>query len=417
MPRTEPTGLGPDLSAEADRLLDFAVPARRDEGGFSWLDRSGRPDPRRPAELWITCRMTHSFALGVLRGRDDLAPLVDHGLASLAGPFRDREHGGWFAALGGADAPGGDQTAPVDDTKQAYAHAFVVLAAASAHAAGRPGAAPLLSEALRVLDDRFAEGNGLTVDTFDRAFTDAGPYRGVNATMHTVEALLAAGDVLGEAAPVARALRILSTVVSVWARSHAWRIPEHFSAAWEPDLLYNRERPADPFRPFGATVGHSFEWGRLGLQAVATAPRHGLDLPAGLQDDCLALVDAAHATWGVDGEPGYVYTTDWDGTPVVRSRMHWVPAEAVNALAVAHDLTGLDRYREASHQVWRYIDDVFVDRELGSWHHELDARNRPIAEVWPGKPDIYHALQACLLPSLPPAPAFAAALRDVSAHR
>ena len=42
---------------------------------------------------------------------------------------------------------------PVDDSKQAYAHAFVVLAASSATAAGRPGAKQLLDEALASLDE------------------------------------------------------------------------------------------------------------------------------------------------------------------------------------------------------------------------------------------------------------------------
>ncbi|WP_344931743.1 AGE family epimerase/isomerase [Saccharopolyspora gregorii] len=44
-----------------------------------------------------------------------------------------------------------------------------------------------------------------------------------------------------------------------------------------------------------------------------------------------------------------------------------------------------------------------MDRELGSWRHELDEHNRPAATVWEGKPDLYHAYQATLLPRLRPA--------------
>ena len=39
----------------------------------------------------------------------------------LRGPLRDEEYAGWHAAV--------DATGPVDDTKQAYGHAFVLLAA------------------------------------------------------------------------------------------------------------------------------------------------------------------------------------------------------------------------------------------------------------------------------------------------
>jgi sulfoquinovose isomerase len=53
-----------------------------------------------------------------------------------------------------------------------------------------------------------------------------------------------------------------------------------------------------------------------------------------------------------------------------------------------------------------------IDLERGSWHHELDATNVPSDDVWPGKPDLYHAVQATLLPLLPLAPGLTVALRD-----
>ena len=52
---------------------------------------------------------------------------------------------------------------------------------------------------------------------------------------------------------------------------------------------------------------------------------------------------------------------------------------------------------------WAHAERHFIDRETGSWRHELDATNQPAATVWAGKPDVYHAYQAALLPSLPPA--------------
>ena len=43
--------------------------------------------------------------------------------------------------------------------------------------------------------------------------------------------------------------------------------------------------------------------------------------------------------WNADGAPGIVYTTDWDGKPVVHDRMHWTLAEAINASAVLYRVT------------------------------------------------------------------------------
>ncbi|MFC6344644.1 AGE family epimerase/isomerase, partial [Nocardioides hankookensis] len=89
-----------DLERETDRLLEFARASVHPDGGFAWLDDDGRPELDRPVELWITCRMTHVFALAHLMGRPYAAELVDHGIDALTGRFRDPVHGGWCAAVG-----------------------------------------------------------------------------------------------------------------------------------------------------------------------------------------------------------------------------------------------------------------------------------------------------------------------------
>src|SRR6478609_797991 len=84
------------VAEETDRLLEFARASVHPDGGFAWLDDEGRPELHRPVELWITCRMTHVFALAHLGGRPYAAELVDHGVAALTGRMRDAEHGGWW---------------------------------------------------------------------------------------------------------------------------------------------------------------------------------------------------------------------------------------------------------------------------------------------------------------------------------
>lgn len=393
------------LEAEADALLMFASESVREDGGFAWLDEDGAPDLSRPAELWITCRMTHCFALGHLLGRPDFGRFADHGVAALRGVFRDREHGGWYASVAGGR--------PVDDSKQAYAHAFVVLAASSAAAAGRPGAAELLDEALAVLDERFFEESaGMSVDVFSRDFSELEDYRGINANMHTVEALLAAADVTGERRWLDRAVGILTRAIDEFARGNDWSLPEHFDAQWAPQLEYNRDQPRHPFRPYGATVGHWIEWARLALTAREALLALDGEAPEWMLEGATALLEKASATWGIDGAPGFVYTLDWDGRPVAQERMHWVAAEAVGAAAVMYRVTGDRVWAERYQQWWEYISTFLLDPDGGSWFHELDADNVVQGETWPGKPDVYHALQATLLPRLPVTPTFAAALRD-----
>jgi hypothetical protein len=87
-----------------------------------------------------------------------------------------------------------------------------------------------------------------------------------------------------------------------------------------------------------------------------------------------------------------------------------VLAEAVAAAATLYRVTGEPRYLDLYQRWWVYADRHLVDRVGGSWHHEVDAAGRPTATVWSGKPDVYHAFQATLLPLLPPVPSLASAL-------
>jgi sulfoquinovose isomerase len=330
-----------DLVAERERLLAFAEGAKHPDGGFGWLRADGSLDAERPRELWINTRMTYVFALA---GRDDL---VSWGLAALKDDFRDAEHGGWFSHAG----------VPAD--KLAYEHVFVVLAAATARDAG------LLGEALDVLDEHFwDEEYGALRDVFSRDWSRCEAYRGANANMHGVEAMLATG-----LQPWAdRARRMTARFVG------GVRVVEHYDSIWRPQPHYNRDHPRDQFRPYGATPGHGFEWARLAF---------GL----GFEDEARRLFRGAiHDGW--DGS-GFVYTVDFDGRPVVRERLHWVLCEAI---AAANALGEPDFARAW----WELAERHFIDREGGSWWHELDVENRPASTIWDGKPDVYHALGAVL---------------------
>src|SRR5919112_454235 len=391
------------LEQETDRLLDFARRSVDPDGGFGWLGDDGRLVAERGRPLWITCRMTHVFALGHQLGRPGCGPLVDHGVAALRGPFEDEWHGGWYAELG----PDG----PVKREKTAYEHAFVVLAGASATVADRPGGRELLAEALGVFATRFwDEDAGMVVEEWDEEFTTLDGYRGMNANMHWVEALLSAADACGDEGLRDKALRIVARAVRS-ARGNGWRLPEHHDEAWQPLPDYNIDEPAHPFRPFGATIGHSFEWSRLALHLHAAL---GAEAPAWLLESAEAWFAAAvREGWAVDGADGFVYTIDWQGAPVVRQRMHWVAAEAIGTAAGPWAATGEEVYAAAYEQWWDHVATAFLDREQGSWRHELDPQLQPASGTWSGKPDVYHAIQATLLPRLPLAPTLAAAAREL----
>jgi mannose/cellobiose epimerase-like protein (N-acyl-D-glucosamine 2-epimerase family) len=305
--------------------------------------------------------------------------------------MRDRENGGWHARVLeiGEPVPGAG--------KGSYELTFVVLAAASAVAVGNPGGRALMEDALGVLNQRFVEKNGMVADQYDDGFTTLDPYRGVNANMHSVEAFLAAADayrVLGESEKqqqYVEAAATITTRVLGFAEQNGWRIPEHYDEQWNPQLEYNRDKPRDQFRPYGATIGHSFEWARLALHLAAATGE-----PETLTDAARNLVEDG---WSVDGASGIVYTVDWTGAPVVHERMSWVIAEGtLTADALARATGDTEPYSDLYRSWWAWIDEHLVDRVNGSWWNELSAANQPSSSVWEGKPDAYHAVQSAMLP-------------------
>ncbi len=389
------------LDAECRRLLEFGRALPHPDGGAAWLDDRGRPDLMQGVHTWITARTVHVYAAGHLLGFTGADAVADAALAGLTGVLHDDENGGWFTHV--------MDGRPTEDKKSCYDHVFVVLAGSSASIAGRPGAAGVLSDALETVDARFwDESEGLFVDHWNNDWSVLDPYRGVNANMHGVEAMLAATDATGDALWRDRALRIADRLINGFARRNAWRIPEHFDEQWRPQLDHNRDRPDDRFEPFGATVGHGLEWSRLLLHLKASL---GAAAPSWLTEASTELFARASADgWAPDGAPGFVYTTDWDGVPVVRDRLHWVLAEGVAAAAALYRETGEPRYAELYRQWWHFAQEFLLDNEFGSWHHQLDPQNRPTNTVWHGKPDLYHAVQATVIPRLPLAPGMVAAL-------
>jgi mannose/cellobiose epimerase-like protein (N-acyl-D-glucosamine 2-epimerase family) len=295
-------------------------------------------------------------------------------------------------------------------------HAFVLLAGATATVARVPGGRELLSDALDVWQHRFwDDAAGMAAEEWDAGWTTLSGYRGVNANMHGVEATLAAADALAGVLhdPVtagrlrAQALRTTERVVHGWARERDWRLPEHFTAGWEPLPELNRDRPADPFRPYGVTVGHQFEWSRLALHLRAALA----EPPSWLLADAAGLFGAAaDRGWAADGHDGFPYTLDWDDRPVVTARMHWVLCEAVAAATVLGAVTGDQRYRGLADRWRAHGEAVFLDPATGNWHHELTPTGEVATGTWSGQPDAYHLAQMLLLAGRPVRGSLAAAL-------
>ena len=378
------------LKDNSKALLDFGRRFPSPKGSSYYLGDDGEPIKDRNRETWITSRMIHVYSIGSMLGDEGSRNLALAGLKGLLEELKDEKYGGWYAGLTKDDeiVPG----------KQCYAHAFVILAASSAYLAGIDGAKELLDEALAVFDKRFwNEREGLSADTWNTDFTVLDDYRGLNANMHTVEAFLAAADALSDDKYRVRAGRIIEHTLG-WAKDNGFRIPEHFTKDWVPEPDMNKDKPDDPFKPYGATPGHGIEWARLIAQWCLSSFDDLKDRARYIDAACALYDRAVKDAWDADGAKGIVYTTDWNGKPVVRDRMHWTLAEAINTSSVLYRITNDYKYADDYATFMEYLDSTVIDHSCGSWFHQLDENNNLKETVWPGKSDLYHAFQAMLIP-------------------
>lgn len=379
------------LFEQATSLFDFfETHSINLAGGFNTLDDTGLPLPPKAGhdgcerQLHETTRMVHCFTVGKLVGRPRADEFIDHGMNYLWNRHRDLKNGGYFWGV--------DDTAPTNPTKQAYGHAFVLLAGASAKVAGHPDADRMIEDITDVLLQRFWEPDtGATSEEYNADWQPISDYRGQNSNMHLTEALMAAYEATNDQNYLTMAESIAELIIHRHAREQGWRVAEHFGADWQVDRSY----AGDPMlRPAGTTPGHALEWARLLIQLWDLGGKQKSWIPEAAKHLFLTTVDIG---WN-DDTGGFYYTLDWNNVPDRSDRYWWVCAEgigAANALSTAYDDPLFeDWYR----RIWGFVDAHVIDHQLGGWIPELDNELGRVNRVFTGKPDLYHALQACLLP-------------------
>jgi sulfoquinovose isomerase len=370
----------------------FQLPSFNPAGGFFSLDENARPLAPKPGHkganrhVHDTTRMVHCFAIAHLLGLPGADRIVDHGMAFLWERMRDGENGGYFWGV--------DDEKPTDPTKQAYGHAFVLLAASSAMCVGHPDARRLIEDVTQVIEDKFWDkAAGATTEEYNPDWSPMGTYRGQNSNMHLTEALMAAFEATGERGYLDKAESIASLIIDRHARNEGWRVAEHFTANWDVDRAYR----GDPmFRPSGTTPGHALEWSRLLVQLWELGGRS-----KGWMIEAAAELFRRTVSIGWDRKlGGFYYTLDWSDRPDQADRYWWPCAEGVGAAAALGSVNADPSYEEWYRRIWSFLATHVIDKTHG-WQPELDSALQPVSRVFEGRPDIYHAVQACLIPLFP----------------
>lgn len=405
------------LSHHMQQVLEYGQRAFL-PGGFGYIYADGAADKTKPLELDLTARSTYIYALGVLLGIPGSARRCDHGLRALKYTFKDPDYDGWFSFVEPitekqriANVPG-KPVGSEEKHKSSRSMSYLLEAAAAATIAQRPGAKELMEQAIATEEKYFwDEAVGRVNDSFNRDFTTMERYHGMSSNLRAVSAFLATADATKDPVWVKRAARITDFVVEE-AQKNNWRVPEHFDVDWQEDKEYNVGTPADPRRPYGINVGHCFGWSRKLVQVAATLELIGEAVPPTYIETAKNIFNRmAEDSWRQDGRPGFFFTVDYQGKPLMRQRFAWVASEAIQALtalgfALAErgaDYNEINHYMNYYNDWWDYLEGYVIQPD-GYWVGELNPNNQPDDTVWPGAPDIYHSVRVLLAPRLPNAP-------------
>ncbi len=382
------------LTEQAKGLFSsFAGAAVNPRGGFFDLDEAGGPRVDEAGDcargLHTTARMVYCFALGHLLGHPGSSRIVDHGMDYLWNAHRDAAHGGYFWEM--------RDDGPADSSKQAYGHAFVLLAGAAAKRVGHPDADRLIADVLGVLLKRFWESaHGAVAEEFTAGWGALGaPYRGQNSNMHLTEALMAAFESTGDERCLVMAELIADLLIRRITAANEWRLPEHFSDTWVHDRTY---AGSQMFRPAGTTPGHWLEWSRLLVQLWIAGGRKHEWMPKAAS----SLFRKATAEGWDHVNGGFFYTLNWDGTPLADDKLCWPLCEGLGAAVFLGAVEDQPFYERWYRRIWDHTQTYIIGPASGGWIPQLDRQNRLKTTLFPGREGIYHTVQACLIPLFPP---------------
>jgi mannose/cellobiose epimerase-like protein (N-acyl-D-glucosamine 2-epimerase family) len=314
--------------------------------------------------LRVAARQTYVFSKAAQRGVPQAADAVVLGIDFLRGPARLADGGyAWRFDL---------DNRPIDETRDLYDHAFVLLAFAAA--AGVVGADQVREDALTLADyiaTRFAHPDGGYCDSIP-----AGDGRRQNPHMHLFEALMAATEAFGDTSFFKRASALVALFADRFFQTRDGALPEYYDEKLAPVRDAGR---------FVAEPGHHYEWIWLleWYRTVAAA----IGAPAGpdLNGTAKSLFEFAERH-GVSAASGLVMNGLWsDGAVADGGFRLWPQTERLKAVArlrpdgLPAALAALERHLAGVHP--------------GLWIERMDAGGQAVVEPAPAT-SLYHLTAA-----------------------
>jgi mannobiose 2-epimerase len=377
------------LADEARQILDYwsthAVD-REGEGFHGRVDIDNQVHPEAVRSAVLNTRLLWTYSAAGLYFEDaSYRPLADRAYHYLIEHFVDPDHGGVYWSV----HPDGS---PADASKQVYAQSFALYAFAEYYR--WTGEERAREEAIRIFrllrKHAYDEQMGGYFEAFEPDWSASshrmltGGHDEAEKTMNTHLHVMEAFSNLYRIWPEAEMRTALEDMVSWFEERIYDPATGHLILFFKPDWT-----PVGQYFSFG----HDIEASWLLLEAAELL---GGDWPDRVEPMALRLAQTSYQE-GLDADGALLYEAEPEG--LTRTEKSWWPqAEAMVGFYNAFQLTGEDRFREASFRVWTFIDEHIADRENGEWFSQLDRELRlqggnDKVNAWKGP---YHNTRACL---------------------
>ncbi|HDL19250.1 MAG TPA: hypothetical protein ENH29_09360 [Bacteroidetes bacterium] len=338
---------------------------------YPYLSCDWRRKDGGAATLVTQSRLIYVFSVGfwATKNRKYLAAAINGGNFLLR-HFFDEKHGGFFYSCD-------ENGFVVSKQKDAYGHAFVLLALSYAYkVSGEKKFLAGAVQAYRVLNHNFRDDLHGLVWKMSRDWHDLDEYRAQNPMMHFFEALLAFYEALAgqkqqnelEQLPDPQAVlrtaeEIVHFLFSGVQNKKPFFLSEFYTLEWQPYYL-NRSGPI--------SIGHHFEWAFL-LSGAVTKGLPGKFLM--IAENCLRTA----LQYGLDEKTGAIRSyIDFNGEVTDKTYYWWEHSEALRSLLHFIIRRNKTELTEAFFVIFDFVKKNFLDHRFGGWYTQLNEQKMVI---------------------------------------
>lgn len=368
-----------------ENILPFWFRLKTESSFVASLDRHNQPIEGAPLGLIMVSRLLWTYSRAYhLYGLAEHRELAEHAKRVLVEKFEDREYKGFYWTLD----PAGQ---PLDSNKQCYGQAFCIYAFSEHSIATQdPDSLRRAVSLFQLLEEKAWEPiSGGYLETFEADWTpldsmrlsevDLDAPKTMNNHLHMIEAysnLLRAEPSAAVKSSCQRMLRVIADRIIL---PDTPRFGLFYDLDWK--LI-------DPV----VSPGHDIEGSWLLWEAAEILGDEQLEHE--MKALALDMAELVLQT-GVDADGG-VFDEFHIERPGSETKCWWPQAEGVVGFFNAYELSGEQRYLDASTKLWRYIQSTFIDRENGEWiwgvHSDGGPMDKEKAGPWKSA---YHNGRAC----------------------